>query len=38
MPRLLAQTAKLFEEEVASTTCKQVWPFIDDMSSCKLYT
>jgi hypothetical protein len=38
MSRLFAQIAKLFEEEAIAATCKQVWPFIDDMLSHQLYT
>ncbi len=37
MSRLLAQMAKLFEEEAATVACEQVWLLIDDVPSCKLY-
>ncbi len=37
MPHLLAQIAKLFEEEATATACEQVWPLIDDVPSLKLY-
>jgi hypothetical protein len=37
MPCLLAQTAKLFEEEAAVVACEHVWPLIDDVPSYKLY-
>jgi hypothetical protein len=38
MPHLLAQTAKLFKEQAAVATHKQVWPLIDNVPSYKLYT
>ncbi len=37
MPRLFAQMAKLFEEEVIAAAHKQVWPLIDNVSSRELY-
>jgi hypothetical protein len=38
MPHLFTQTAKLFEKEATAATREQVWPFIDDVPSRKLYT
>jgi len=37
MPRLFAQTVKLFEEEAIAAACEQVWPLIDDVLSRELY-
>ncbi len=37
MSHLFAQMTKLFEKEATTIAHKQVWPFIDNMSSRELY-